>query len=365
MPSGKKILIAPMNWGLGHAARIVPIIYELVKLNVEVIIAADGRPLRLLRKEFPKLRWLRLPGYDIRYSTNNNFTMSIMLQLPMILYSFYFERKWLEKIIREEKIDAVISDNRYGLYSKKIYTVFITHQTGIMLPQPVKWMENILNQMNHFLIRKFDECWIPDFEGEENLSGDLSHKYPVPANAVFIGPLSRFSWQEEEKKFDVFVLLSGPEPQRTILEKILVTQLSSFSCSTSGIKLKILMIRGVPEGSEEMIEIEKNFFVIDYIGGEKLNNVMLASDLIISRPGYSTIMDLAALRKKAIFIPTAGQTEQEYLAHYLKERNIFYSEKQATFDLQRALAESQNYSGLLPIFNAEKSSDVIRNFVKA
>jgi uncharacterized protein (TIGR00661 family) len=348
-----------MNWGLGHAARVVPVIHELIKHDVEVIIAADGRSLELLRKEFSELKWIHLPGYDIHYSKNKSFMKSIMLQLPMILRSFFAEKKWLQEIMRKEKINAVISDNRYGLYSKKIYTVFITHQTGIMLPRPIKCVERMLNEVNHYLIRKFNECWIPDFEGENNLSGDLSHRYLVPPNAVFIGPLSRFSWHEEKKQFDLLVLLSGPEPQRTVLEKILMKQLLILTCSVPKMNFKLLMVRGVPEGIEEMIQVEENFFLVDFLGGEKLNTIMLASDLLISRSGYSTIMDLATLAKKAILIPTPGQTEQEYLAYYFKERKIFYSEKQANFNLKRALVESEKYSGLRPHFKTERLKDVV------
>lgn len=189
----KKILIAPLNWGLGHAARVIPIIRELLNLEAEVLMAADGRALEFLRKEFPQLNWIRLPGYDIRYQEKGSLTLQLLRQLPKIMVSFFAEQRQLEKIIQEERIDVVISDNRYGLFSKKIPCVFITHQTGIIVPKPFKWTEKIINRINHILISKFDACWIPDFEGENNLSGDLSHKYSKPPNAIFMGPLSRFS----------------------------------------------------------------------------------------------------------------------------------------------------------------------------
>ncbi|MEP7128904.1 MAG: glycosyltransferase [Chitinophagales bacterium] len=343
-----KILIAPLNWGLGHAARCIPIIKELKNLGAEVIIAADGRALELLQKEFPELKCIRLPGYEIRYHEKGSLTLKLLLQLPRLIASVIKEHKQLKKIITVEKIDAVISDNRYGLYSKKIKSVFITHQTGIKLPKYIAWLEAFVNSINHYFISKFDACWIPDFEGTDNLSGELSHNYSLPKNAIFIGPLSRFTYREEKKKYDLLILLSGPEPQRTLLEKLLIKQL--FQTENELIprrpdqKLKVFLVRGIAEGSNQPINISENFTRVDYLLTEELNNAILSSDVIISRPGYTTIMDLAILGSKAIFIPTPGQTEQEYLADYFKRRGIYYSEGQQEFNIKRAMEQIKNYT---------------------
>ena len=349
-----------MNWGLGHAVRDVPIIRELIRKNAEVIIAADGRALQLLQKEFPSLKWIRLPGYDIKYKSRGSVFFQVFLQLPNIFFSFFSEREMLAKIIDEEKIDAVISDNRYGLYYKKIFSVFITHQTGIMLPKPLKWLESFLNKINRKQIEYFDECWIPDFESENNLSGDLSHKYHAPRNAYFIGPLSRFTYQEKEKVYDLLILLSGPECQRTVLENTLKEQALQLLNKTEYAMKKVLMVRGLPEGLQDIIATSKNFFSVDFMTTSQLEDALITSDYIIARSGYSSVMDIVALRKKAILIPTPGQTEQEYLAAYFKERKIFYSEEQGEFNLERALHASCSYSMRESLFdlNTELSNKI-------
>ncbi|MBK9731885.1 MAG: glycosyltransferase [Chitinophagaceae bacterium] len=350
MKPTKKILVAPLNWGLGHAARCIPIIRELKNLGAEVIIAADGRALELLQKEFPELKCIRLPGSEIRYHEKGSLTLKLLLQLPQLIASVIKEHKQLKKIITEEEIDAVISDNRYGLYSKKIKSVLITHQTGIKLPKNIVWLESFINGINHYFMSKFDACWIPDFEGTDNLSGELSHKYPLPKNAIFIGPVSRFTCREEKKKYDLLLLLSGPEPQRTLLEKLLIEQLfqieTEFVHRNSNHPLKVFLVRGMAEGSNQAVSISENFTQVDYLLTEALNTAILSSEIIISRPGYTTIMDLATLGSKAIFIPTPGQTEQEYLAEYFKRRGFFYSEGQEGLDVWRALEAATEYRGV-------------------
>ncbi|HUM46075.1 MAG TPA: glycosyltransferase family protein [Chitinophagales bacterium] len=342
----KKILVAPLNWGLGHATRVIPIIRELIIHEAEVIIAADGRALELLRKEFPLLKWIRLQGFEIQYDEKRSLPLQLMLQLPKFIRSIFAEQKQLDKIIDDERIHAVIADNCYGLHSKKIPCIFITHQTGIIVPKSIKWTATFLNRINHFLISKFDACWIPDFEGENNLSGALSHKYQLPGKASFIGPLSRFTFQESNKKYDLVIVLSGPEPQRTALERIVVEQVNHFIHQAENSSFMVLLVRGIPEGSNQVTVHELNFSQADYLPAEELNDAILSSKMILSRPGYSTVMDLATLGSKAIFIPTPGQTEQEYLAEYLMKKKIFYAENQQSFNLQRALYAGADYSGI-------------------
>jgi uncharacterized protein (TIGR00661 family) len=342
----KKILVAPLNWGLGHASRMIPVIRELKKQGADVILAADGRPYELLRKEFPDLKCLRLGGYDIRYQQKGNFTTQILLQIPKIIGSYFYERKELKRIIRDEGIDAVISDNRFGLSDKNVFSVFVTHQICILMPKGWKWFEKILYHLNRLLIEKFDECWIPDMEGAYNLTGDLTRKYPLPKNAKFIGLLTRMNTVESKLKYDLLILLSGPEPQRSIIEELLRQQAKDFS-------EKMLMVRGIAERNGKQ-RIKKNFEVVDFMTSQDLNEAIASSVLVISRSGYSTVMDLAVMHKKAIFIPTPGQTEQEYLGVHLMQKGISYFELQHSFDLKRALKKSDAYKG----FTAELRSDL-------
>lgn len=363
-PPGK-ILVAPLNWGLGHATRCIPVIRAVQQAGAEVIIGADGKPFDLLHKEFPELRCIRLQGATIHYPKNGNLLFSLLVQLPKLLISVWKEHRALQRLIEAEKIVGVISDNRYGLHSRRIKSIFITHQVGIKLPAALRWLEPLLYQINRKLIEQFDSCWIPDYEHSNNLSGELSHKFSLPRNAVFVGPLSRFTFFETEKKYDLLFLLSGPEPQRTLLENLLMRQVKEITDrhSTDEVvsPMKVLLIRGLPEGSPELIDAGSNITQADYLLSNALNMAMLSTVTIICRPGYSSVMDLAILKSKAILIPTPGQTEQEYLAQRLMQLGIYYSECQKDFDLKRALKNAACFTGQINERPSPFTMEVFKN----
>jgi uncharacterized protein (TIGR00661 family) len=323
----KRILVCPLDWGLGHATRCVPIIRMLLAKNATVLIAADGGALALLQLEFPTLEFIRLKGYNIRYSKGSSVTMMLqmMLSAPKIALRIFQEHQTLKQLIKKHNIDSVISDNRYGLWNSTVKSVFITHQLFIKSP----FGEKILHRIVAFFANKYDECWVPDLATEPNLSGDLSHQLPVSTNTFFIGPISRFEYtQPEAKKYDILAIVSGPEPQRSIFESILIKQLkeSNKTC---------LLIRGLPTITTK--KQDKNVEIIPHLPAKDLQKAIQQADIIIARSGYSTIMDLAALGKKAILIPTPGQTEQEYLAQKLMKDGFAYCCTQENFDLNEAL----------------------------
>ena len=193
--AGKKILVAPLDWGLGHATRCIPVIRELLKAGHDVVIAADGRMEHLLREEFFELKFIYLKGYRLSYSSVFPAWLKIFFLLPKIIFRMMAEHQQLKKIIREHQIDVVVSDGRFGLWNKNIRSVYITHQVMIMCPKGLKILEPLLHYLHCLVIKKYSHCWIPDFAGSKNLSGDLSHRYPLPTNARFVNPLSRFSFQ--------------------------------------------------------------------------------------------------------------------------------------------------------------------------
>ncbi|MBA3970999.1 MAG: glycosyltransferase [Bacteroidetes bacterium] len=347
MQNQKRILICPLDWGLGHASRCIPIIRSLIKNNAEVIIAADGRPLELLRLEFPDLKFIVFKGYAISYPDAGSMKLKMLFSIPKILKGIREEHEQVEKIIDEYKIDVVISDNRYGCWSKKVKSIFITHQ--LMIKSGVA--EGIFHRKVLSYIKNYDECWVPDNEAIGELSGDLSHKYPLSENTYFIGTLSRFSDLSDSSEnksalpanenLDVLAIVSGPEPQRTKLKTILKAQLEK-----SG--LKAVLICGEPESTWEE-KVNDKLTLYSHCNSADTFNLITKSNIIIARSGYSTIMDMAALGKKAIFIPTPGQTEQEYLAEDLKNKKIAFYQKQSEFDLKIALGESENYTGFKKI----------------
>ncbi len=331
MKAKKRILVAPLDWGIGHATRCIPIIKQLIAHNYEVIIAADGRPLHLLSTEFPNLEMVRFAGYNIKYPTYLPMSISMLMQTPKLLWSIKKENTALAEIINDYNIDGVISDNRFGLYSKQVPCIFITHQLQIQSP----YLKETIQDFNYKYINKYSACWVMDDE-KNNLAGKLSKPNSLPNNTTYIGVQSRFEKQEIEKKYDFLAIVSGPEPQRTILEKGLIKALKNRN-------EKSLIVLGMPELNTS--ETDENLTIKSHLNAKELNTAIAQSELIICRPGYSTVMDLAKLEKKAIFIPTPGQTEQEYLAENFKNSGICYAQKQSNFNFELALKESENYKG--------------------
>lgn len=340
----KRILIAPLDWGLGHATRCVPIIHELIAKNATVIIAADNRPAELLKKEFPDLEHIRYPGYTLDYPVNENMAWTMFRQLPKLFRGIHAEHKFLANIIQDLAIDAIISDNRWGAYSRSIPSIYIVHQLRILLSDFIRWGQGIVDFGNRRLIKNFNEVWIPDFEFGQNLSGELSHSSRLPKNSFFIGPLSRLVKLEGmRKELDVLVIVSGPEPQRSVFEEMITSQLKTTS-------LRSLIIKGTPEKNFKM-KLTDSVTIVSSLTSSELSQAIASAHIVISRPGYSTVMDLSFLGANAIFIPTPQQTEQEYLAKRLMERKICYSEPQNNFSLTRALEQIHSYSGFSPLQN--------------
>ncbi len=327
----KKILIAPLNWGLGHATRCIPIINAVIKKGGTPILASDGEALQLLQQEFPQLKTIVLPSYRIQYTTNGNLKWHLIKQLPKIIKTMRAEHRLVQEIILKENIDGLISDNRFGVWSRKIPSVYITHQLTV-LSGITTFFTSFLHQK---IIKKFDECWIPDTLSKR-LAGKLAMHKDLKIRTKYLGIISRLHHQTAIKKYDICVLLSGPEPQRTLLEKILLKELKTY-------KGNVCFIRGVVSETNDF-KTELPFTFYQYLTTTALNKILNQSDLIIARSGYSTILDLASLGKKAFFIPTPKQTEQIYLAINLEQQKITPFCKQATFNLQK-LEKIKNYTG--------------------
>ncbi len=336
---GKRILIAPLNWGLGHATRCIPIIKALEENGFTPIIATDGIALEMLRKEFPNLQTLELPSYQIEYAKNGAFfKWKLIANSPKMILAILREKKIIKKWIAQFDISGIISDNRLGVHSKKVPSVFITHQLNV-LTGDTTW---ITSKMHQKIIRKYAECWVPDTAvlGAQNLSGKLGHLDSTSLNIKYIGPLSRFQKNVVPEKYQLMVLLSGPEPQRTILEELLKIEVLSFDG-------KVVFIKGKIE-TEQKTEIFRNITYYNYMTSAELELTLNESKMVLCRSGYTTIMDLAQLGKKAFFIPTPGQYEQEYLAKKFKKEGVVPFSKQNKFEIEK-LQEVDLYKGLQPI----------------
>ncbi|MDI1257019.1 MAG: glycosyltransferase [Flavobacterium sp.] len=335
----KNILVAPLNWGLGHATRCIPIIRALEAEGFRPILASDGAALEMLKKEFPHLKSIELPSYEITYAKNGrNFKWKMIAGLPKMVTAILNEKRTVNQWISEHQLDGIISDNRLGVRSKKIPSVFITHQLNVLTGNTSK----LTSEMHQFIIKKFHECWVPDFEKKPNLTGKLGHLKKTNLKIKYIGPLSRIRKLNIPQKYDLMVILSGPEPQRTMLEEKIKTELMQFNG-------KVVFISGIIE-AEQLSTIKDNVKYYNFMNSEQLEKTFNESKLVLCRSGYTTIMDLAQLGKKAFFIPTPGQYEQEYLAKKLKERGIVPFAKQNKFKMEN-LWEAEVYSGFSVIEN--------------
>ncbi len=331
----KSVLVTPLDWGLGHATRCVPVIHELLKRKCTVFIAGFGDSLTLLKKEFPLLPSFLLPGYHPVYSTKGQMVGKMVLQVPKFIQVITREHAEVEAIVAKHKIDLVISDNRYGCWSGKVPSIIITHQLNILMPKGFEWLAGTIRYINYKLIKKFSYCWVPDYaDKERSLSGKLSYydRSSLP-NVIHVGPLSRFQLTANQNSFDVVCILSGPEPQRTIFANLVTRQLKASD-------LRYFVVHGNYSGAEFFSEHEAAILNTD-----ALQTVISKSTLVIARSGYSTIMDLAVLGKQGIVVPTPGQTEQEYLADRYSKRGILFAMNQDVFDLKKALVASKSYAG--------------------
>lgn len=354
----KKILVAPLDWGLGHATRCIPVIRELLAAGCEVLIASERGQADLLKKEFPGATHLLLHGYRMKYAkSDKGFGLKMLAQLPRIQKAIRRENIWLREIVQNHRPDAVISDNRYGLHHPEVPSVIMTHQLRIIAPyhgRPEDWLQKV----NYRLLKKFRECWVVDFEGENNLAGSLSHPSRLPSLPLkYIGALSRFEKKEEQQpELDLLVLISGPEPQRSIFEQLIRSQIA-------GLPIRGLVLCGRPGKSQEEW-LSQNIRLVSHLPSEALEKALLKSRLVVGRSGYSTIMDLIKMQKKAILIPTPGQTEQEYLATALQKKGYFLRYPQKDFKLKEALDAAAKTTFKKPgVMETDLYKKVIREFL--
>jgi uncharacterized protein (TIGR00661 family) len=315
------ILICPLEWGLGHAARMIPLAAKLRKLNYNVFIGAGQEHLSLFRTEIPGLAYIDFPGFKPEYSRFLPQYLSLLLKAPVLIYNIISEHSRLKKIIRKNEIDIVISDNRFGLWNKNIKTVYITHQPRIPFPAAFRIFEFMGILLHRSVMKKYTYCFIPDLPGNLNVSGRLSHNVRLPSNTSYIGILSRFSEiisTTEAAPVNMehnTVILSGPEPQRDILKQKLTNILKNK-------KPRTVILGGRPEVASAMVQSD-NIIFYNHLHSSGMKELITGSENIITRSGYTTIMELISLNRSALLIPTPGQTEQEYLARYLDEKGWF------------------------------------------
>lgn len=322
----KTIVVAPLDWGIGHASRMIPVIRQLIALDQRLVIAAAGAPLSLLRQAFPSVEFIHYPAPVPFYGRGDSLLWPVLMQMPGWWRQYHADQHQMEAIVSQVEADAVISDNRFGAFSKAVPSVFVTHQIHIKAPGLLKLSEFLLFEINKRIVSNYSACWIPDWPGEEALSAALSQPPFEHLPCHWIGPLSRFMHPVENQTAagfdaaDVFVVLSGPEPQRSMLEQSVLKHFANTS-------KRVLIVRGLP-GNKAAVSSGPNIRMENHLGDAEMYFQLKNAGRVIARAGYSTIMDLVACKRSAILIPTPGQPEQEYLAAVLAKKGYFEQLKQ-------------------------------------
>jgi glycosyl transferase family 28 len=333
----KYILFAPLDWGLGHTTRCIPLIRCIQSLGHIPVVAGNASQRTFIEETFSDIDFIHLDGYNIRYSKwNRAGQIGLLSQMPRILKTIRDEHNWLLQLCDSRQIDGIISDNRYGLHHPRIPSVILTHQLQVQTGMG-NFLNNVVQKLHYKFLNRFNETWVVDAPGIPNLAGKLSHPDVLPDHTKYIGLLSQFEGVPANDKTDnsIVILLSGPEPLRSDLSRILWQQAQQH-------KGPVTFIEGT-EKATAPTTIPAHITYHKRLTSQQLAPILRNAHMIICRSGYSTLMDLVALRKKAILIPTPGQTEQEYLGKHLQEQGVFYCARQRGFDLERVLGEAGRF----------------------
>lgn len=342
-PPPRRVLVCPLDWGLGHATRCVPVIREFLAQGADVVLGTTGLQVAFFQAEFPGLLQIPCPSYQIRYPSCG-WMMPFWLgkEAPRLFRLISQEQEWAEQACHTHGIHLLLSDNRFGCYSRHIPSIYITHQVRIPFATPFQHFEFLGEWLHARLQKPFREVWIPDCEGPQNLGTRMSHSGIISGKHRFVGPLTRFvpSAERPEKQYECLVLLSGPEPQRSVLEAKILSVLS-------GIPGRKILVQGRP-GCEPSSHSMPDLEIHSHLESSKLQQAILASKWVLCRSGYSSLMDLQALGAKAVLIPTPGQTEQELLAHDLRKKRVCGALNQADITLEAIRHEAATALGFTP-----------------
>ncbi len=320
------IFFPVLNWGLGHASRSLPIIKTFLAHGHDVICASDGEALEMLRRELPDQLVLELPGYGISYGSKY-MPLNMLRHGPGMLKTIRTEHELTKAIVEHHHIDCIITDNRYGCYHASVPSAIITHQLQVFTGNKI--MDVYIRRQIRGWLKKFNEVWIPDNPPKGNITGDLSGIDINPVPKYFLGVISELSAMPHAGEYDAVAVISGPEPQRTYFESQLHQQLTDLPG-------RYAIVRGKPD-DKSPVRQEGNLTIFPFCSRAELSSLLSETNVVISRSGYTTLMDLAKTGHKAILCPTPGQYEQIYLADRLAGLNQCVYVRQDDLDLKNAL----------------------------
>ncbi|HNQ35034.1 MAG TPA: glycosyltransferase [bacterium] len=336
-----RILVSPLSWGLGHATRDIPIIRELLEHGHRVSIAGSGRAMELLKQEFPHCDFFELEDYPPPYTATRYFLAKFIAYIPLILHAIRLEHESTRRLLAEHPCDLIISDNRFGVHAPGVPSFFISHQLRFYVPDYLRPGGYISARFNSSCHRNFRRVIVPDNPPEKgSLSGLLSeNRFPATQERLYYaGILSSVDPVAAAEDIDYLISISGPEPQRSKLEELVLQQAAKLP----GRKVILL---GLPAETRRF-QLDERTEVRNHATREEMAALMSRAKFIITRSGYTTMMELAELgKRRALLIPTPGQTEQEYLSLYYQQQGWFYSQSQYRLDLVRDIQATSDYRG--------------------
>lgn len=322
--TGRNILLSPLDWGLGHAARCVPLIRDFLSKGKSVTVFASPLLNHYLRSRFPQIKYIDDSTEPISYGLKGFDFFELVHVARLMKSRSKTERKLCEELCLQGQFDLVVSDNRYGFYSDNVKSVLVTHQ---LLPVPPRLLKIGMPLLQRFLNKtflRFAEVWVPDLAKPPGLAGVLSHPKTVLSNVKYIGLLSRFSGKkctsETRKAGSILVITSGPAEHR-----LQMADLFSAELSDRGHRILIAGIRFQTTHSDVSC--------YESPSDEELFCLMAESEIIVTHSGYSSVMDLFTIGRSAVLIPTYGQTEQEYLAEIHSDKFIVGTDFNELFEL--------------------------------
>jgi uncharacterized protein (TIGR00661 family) len=339
MKKRRRVFYAVLNMGLGHASRSLPIIQHFADQGWELYIGSSGRSLQFLKYEISQAKYFELPDYNLQYTRKGVSLILLLSQLPALFRKIRIENELTSQLVRENRIDMIISDHRYGCYHSDIPSIFLSHQLRFITPKMLRPLEFTGIWFNQYFHKKYSAILIPDKKkkNEGLLSGRLSN-IRKSSDLHFCGPLSSIQKKVAPEDIDILISVSGPEPQRTIFEKTVLSQVKN-------IPGKKVIVLGKPEDNNREV-VSDQLVIYNFASRKVMLELFNRSKLIVSRSGYSTLMELVELQKKALFVPTPGQTEQLYLAKRLEKLGYFYYSPQNKLDLAEQIPHALSYHGI-------------------
>jgi uncharacterized protein (TIGR00661 family) len=363
-----KIIYGVCSWGIGHTARALPILRKLLAEHNELTVISSGRPLQILKDELqePSVEYIDIPDYaPPRGIEPRTFFIGFLLRSPKLQFTIRRELRAVLKLLAKKRYDVILSDTRYGIYHRKIPSFFITNQLRLMNPYRFRTLELGSELYNRFFFKRYCGIIVPDFADQDDLGGDLTHNLRLidMSKIHYVGPISDFKPRELPQTIDYLISLSGPPLERALFRQTILNQLASLNgniaITTPEHNLdskSSCLIRKVQSDARKIN-------VYTYLSRMDRELLLNRAKLLISKIGFTTLSDMAVLRKKALFLPTPGQPEQLYLAQYHNTKRTFRCVLPTKLNLATDVNLALRYQGVKRYCNVDKAIETVLDLI--